>query len=127
MARPFAGKATTALIAARSGRMLTALRFRRRTVLPVVDCPNCEAKLDAPAEYRGRTVKCCQCGKSFVLRFTGHSIPLIAAKKTGRKSEPPLELKSTVSFRLPDNPTPPPEEQPAPDEKSRRKKPHRDK
>jgi hypothetical protein len=95
--------------------------------VPAVACPHCEAKLDAPDEYRGRTVKCGQCGKSFVLRFTGHSIPVIAMKRSGRPSEPAPELKSTVSFQLPDRPTPAPEEKPASSEKSRKKKPPREK
>jgi len=41
---------------------------------------------------------------SFVLRFTRHSIPNVALKFATRKSEPSAEeLKSTVSFRLPDS------------------------
>ena len=107
--------------------------------MPTVECLYCEARLDAPAEYKGRLVKCSVCGKSFVLRFTGHDMPFIAVKVSRRQSQPTPELKSTVSFRLPDTsdsgsaPKPTarvPEradpEAPVP-EKARRKKPHREK
>ena len=70
--------------------------------MPTVQCPNCCAKFDAQAEYRDRTVKCAECGKSFVLRFTRRSIPIVAVKVASRQAEREAEeLKSTVSFRLP--------------------------
>jgi hypothetical protein len=49
----------------------------------------------------GRWVKCSMCGKSFVLRFTGHDLPFVAVRFSRRQSKPAPELKSTVSFRLP--------------------------
>jgi hypothetical protein len=58
--------------------------------MPKVECPKCSAELNAPAEYKGRTVKCKECGKSFVLRFTGRSRPSHS------------DNKSTVTFRLSD-------------------------
>jgi len=104
--------------------------------MPTVACLHCEAQLDAPAELRGRLVKCSMCGKSFILRFTGRDVPIIA-KVARRQSEPPPELKSTVSFRLPDSsdsvsaaetgaPEPADPEAQVPD-KPKRKKPHREK
>ena len=107
--------------------------------MPTVECLYCEARLDAPAEYKCRLVKCSMCGKSFVLRFTGHDLPFIAVRFSRRESQPTPELKSTVSFRLPDSsdsvpaaePTPRAAEQADPEapvpEKPRRKKPHREK
>jgi hypothetical protein len=81
------------------------------STVPTADGPphadsrvHCQAKLDPPAEYKGRFVKCSMCGKSFVLRFTAHDMPFVAVRFTGRESEPAPELKSTVSFRLPDSP-----------------------
>jgi hypothetical protein len=74
--------------------------------MPTVECLHCQTPLDAPSEYRGRLVKCSLCGKSFVLRFTSHDIPAVKARAAGRRSEPPVELKSTVAFRLPDTPAP---------------------
>jgi hypothetical protein len=71
--------------------------------MPTVECLHCQAELDAPAEYKGRLVKCSLCGKSFVLRFTDHDATVIV-KVRSRQSEPAPELKSTVSFRLPDSP-----------------------
>ncbi len=71
--------------------------------MPTVACLYCEAELKAPVEYRGRTVKCAVCGKSFLLRFTNHDLSCVAVKVFDRPSEPPPELKSTVSFRLPDS------------------------
>ncbi len=68
--------------------------------MPTIVCPNCLAKLDAPAEYKGRTVKCKDCGKSFVLRFTGRNKPS-ALKFSDR---PCSSESSTVSFRLSDIP-----------------------
>jgi hypothetical protein len=107
--------------------------------MPTVECLYCETKLDAPAEYKGRLVKCSMCGKSFVLRFTGHDLPFIAVRFSRRESQPTPELKSTVSFRLPNSsdsgaaakptasaPERADSEAPAP-EKARRKKPHREK
>jgi hypothetical protein len=76
--------------------------------MPTVECLHCQAPLDAPAEYRGRLVKCSICGKSFVLRFTSHDSPVVKSRSAGRRSEPPVELKSTVAFRLPDTPAPHP-------------------
>ena len=58
--------------------------------MPKVECPKCSAELTAPADYKGRTVKCKACGKSFVLRFTGRSRPANS------------DNKSTVAFRLGD-------------------------
>jgi hypothetical protein len=66
--------------------------------MPTIECPNCFAKLDAPAEYKGRTVKCKDCGKSFVLRFTGRNKP--SALKFSDRA--PSSETSTVSFRLSD-------------------------
>jgi hypothetical protein len=37
--------------------------------MPKVECPNCSAKMDAPAEYLGRTAKCAKCGKPFTISF----------------------------------------------------------
>jgi len=37
--------------------------------MTTVKCPHCAANLSAPAEYRGRKVKCTSCGKPFVLRM----------------------------------------------------------
>jgi hypothetical protein len=76
--------------------------------MPTVECLHCQAKLDAPPEYRDRLVKCSMCGKSFVLRFTGHDLPPAIVKVATRRSEPPPELTSTVAFQLPDSPTPVP-------------------
>jgi hypothetical protein len=70
-----------------------------RRAVPRVECPNCLAKLEAPAEYKGRAVRCKSCGESFVLRFTGHNRPPIAGKFSDR---PETTDKSTVSFRLTD-------------------------
>ena len=97
--------------------------------MPTVGCLHCEAKLDAPAEYKGRLVKCSVCGKSFVLRFTGHDLPFVAVRFSRRQSEPTPELKSTVSFRLPDSPdsTSAAESTARSSEKPRRNKPHREK
>ena len=90
--------------------------------MPTVECLHCQAQLDAPPEYRERLVKCSMCGKSFVLRFTGHDIPAAKVLAARRRPEAPVELKSTVAFRLPDSPTPVPKapEQP----KVRKKKSH---
>jgi hypothetical protein len=122
---------------AHAGILSTPQRTGRH--MPTVECLYCEAKLDAPVEYKGRLVKCSVCGKSFVLRFTGHDLPFVAVKVSRRPSEPTPELRSTVSFRLPDTsdsgsaPKPTaraPEradlEAPVP-QKPRRKKPHREK
>jgi hypothetical protein len=70
--------------------------------MPTIECPNCFAKLDAPAEYKGRAVKCKECGKSFVLRFTGRNKPS-ALKFSDRAGSPD---KSTVSFQLDDGAEP---------------------
>jgi hypothetical protein len=77
--------------------------------MPTVRCPNCSAKLDAPTEYNGRSVKCKHCGQSFVLRLIGRSRTAIAGKVTDR-SPPPAE--STVSFHLANSADPVP---PAPE------------
>jgi hypothetical protein len=58
--------------------------------MPKVECPKCSAELNAPTEYKGRTVKCKECGKSFVLRFAGRNTPAHS------------DNKSTVAFRLSD-------------------------
>ena len=42
--------------------------------MPTVECPHCAARLNAPAEFRGRKVKCKNCGKSFVLRFASRNV-----------------------------------------------------
>jgi hypothetical protein len=70
--------------------------------MPTIECPNCFAKLDAPAEYKGRAVKCKECGKSFVLRFTGRNKPS-ALKLSDTAGSPD---KSTVSFQLEDDSEP---------------------
>jgi len=93
--------------------------------MPIVECLHCQAQLEAPAEYRGRLVKCSMCGKSFVLRFTGHDLPAIARKAACGQSKKTPELKSTVEFRLLDNPAPAPAEPKAAPEMQRKKKPHR--
>ena len=90
--------------------------------MPTVECLHCQAQLDAPSKFRGRLVKCSMCGKSFVLRFTGHDLPPAIVKVATRRSEPPPELKSTVAFRLPDSPTPVPKAQEQ--AKVRKKKSH---
>jgi DNA-directed RNA polymerase subunit RPC12/RpoP len=78
--------------------------------MPTVRCPNCSAKLDAPAEDKGRAVKCKHCGHSFLLRFIGRSRTAIAGKLSDQ-ARPSGE--STVSFRLADSaegaPSGPPE------------------
>jgi len=118
---------------------VVSIQQRTGRHMPTVECLYCEAKLDAPAEYKGRLVKCSMCGKSFVLRFTGHDMPFVAVRFSRRQSEPAPELKSTVSFRLPDTsdsgsaakPTVRAPERVDPQapvpEKPRRKKPHREK
>ena len=113
--------------------------------MPTVECPNCLKKLNAPLEHKGRTVKCGDCGKSFVLRFLDKDAPAISTKMVGNRSEPRTDqLKSTISFRMPQEPPPapaPPESrQPASPssagsardvqkarspQKPKRKKPHR--
>jgi DNA-directed RNA polymerase subunit RPC12/RpoP len=65
--------------------------------MPTVRCPNCSAKLDAPAEYNGRSVKCKHCGQSFVLRLIGRSRTAVAGKAADRS---PPQADSTVSFHL---------------------------
>jgi hypothetical protein len=45
--------------------------------MPMVECPNCAAKLDAPAKAEGHTIRCPQCGEVFVLRFPVRSDPVI--------------------------------------------------
>jgi len=70
--------------------------------MPIVECPYCEARLEAPAENKGRLVKCSKCGKSFVLRFTDHDATVIV-KVRSRQSEPAPELETTVVFRPPDS------------------------
>jgi len=96
--------------------------------MPIVECLHCQAQLDAPAEYRGRMVKCSICGKLFVLRFTAHDEPMISVKASHRQSESAPELKSTVSFNLADSAKPAPSVDPKASrpEKTRRKKPHRE-
>ena len=71
--------------------------------MPTIERPNCFAKLDGPAEYKGRAVKCKECGKSFVLRFTGRNKPsaLKFSDQAGSHD------KSTVSFQLDDGAEPP--------------------
>jgi hypothetical protein len=83
--------------------------------MPTIECPNCFAKLDAPAEYKGRTVKCKDCGKSFVLRFTGRHKPS-ALKFSDRAGSPD---NSTVSFQLDDGAQPAPGPSNAPGGKSK--------
>jgi hypothetical protein len=43
----------------------------------MVECPSCVAKLNAPAETEGHTIRCPQCGEVFVLRFPVRSDPVI--------------------------------------------------
>jgi hypothetical protein len=63
----------------------------------IVTCPNCESKLDAPVEQKGRMVKCAKCGHAFILRFAGHdemqSIMVQVSRR--RRSK---ETDSTVLF-----------------------------
>lgn len=47
---------------------------REGHALPTVECPHCAARLNAPAEFKDRKVKCKNCGKSFVLRFTSRGV-----------------------------------------------------
>ena len=84
--------------------MLAGIRRPQSTgrAMPTFECPYCEAKLNAPAEYKGRRVKCSKCGKSFVLRFTDRDATVIV-KVRSRQSEPAPELKTTVVFRPPDS------------------------
>jgi Zn-finger nucleic acid-binding protein len=45
--------------------------------MPMVECPNCAAKLNAPATAEGHTIRCPQCGEVFMLRFAVRSDPVI--------------------------------------------------
>jgi hypothetical protein len=45
--------------------------------MPMVECPSCVAKLDAPAGAEGHTIRCPKCGEVFVLRFPARSDPVI--------------------------------------------------
>jgi hypothetical protein len=68
--------------------------------VPTVECPHCFVRLNAPAEYKGRKVKCKNCGKQFVLRFasrsvsTGSTINLDNEDLTGTLVEPQLTNRS---------------------------------
>ncbi len=56
--------------------------------MPKVECPKCSAKLDAPAEYEGRTAKCARCGMPFVLSFKATRQPITA--KVPPLPDPPV-------------------------------------
>jgi Zn-finger nucleic acid-binding protein len=45
--------------------------------MPMVECPNCAAKLNASATAEGHTIRCPQCGEVFVLRFPVRSDAVI--------------------------------------------------
>jgi hypothetical protein len=64
--------------------------------MPKVQCPKCAAELRAPAEYKGREVRCKKCGKAFVLRFStrGKAATAKSAARDVTKGD------STVSYRL---------------------------
>jgi hypothetical protein len=67
--------------------------------MPRVECPSCVAKLDAPAEAEGHTIRCPACGEVFVLRFA-------ASGKTSGAPEPPATTgAATDAFTLSDAPT----------------------
>jgi DNA-directed RNA polymerase subunit M/transcription elongation factor TFIIS len=68
--------------------------------MPTVECPKCEANLDAPAEYMGRNVRCAKCGHSFILRFSGHDMHTISVKVAERP--PAKDDESTIVFLPPD-------------------------
>jgi len=119
--------------------MLAGVRRPQSTgrAMPIVECPYCEAKLKALAEYKGHQVKCSKCGKSFVLRFTDHDATIIA-KASRRPAELPPGLETTVVFPKPDSsksasaaePTaraPEPSEPEAPAPEKPTKKPHGEK
>jgi hypothetical protein len=68
--------------------------------MPTVECPKCEANLNAPAEYKGRNVRCTKCGHSFILRFSGHDLDTISVKVPVKP--PAKDEDSTISFCPPD-------------------------
>jgi hypothetical protein len=68
--------------------------------MPTVECPKCEANLNAPAEYKGRNVKCAKCGHSFILRFSGHDFDTISGKVPVKPSA--KDEDSTILFCPPD-------------------------
>jgi hypothetical protein len=69
--------------------------------MPKVQCPKCAAELRAPAEYKGRQVRCKKCGKAFVLRFSGRNKS--TAGKTAARDVAASD--STVLYRLAPGPT----------------------
>jgi hypothetical protein len=80
--------------------------------MPKVECPKCGKALSAPANYKGRTVKCKACRYSFLLGSTGSTSTVeIAADKSDLSDN-----QSTVAFRLncdPKSDERPPRETPA--------------
>ncbi len=73
--------------------------------MPTVKCPHCAVKLNAPAEYNGRKVKCTNCGKAFVLRFVdrtaatgGSTIDLFEGEELAPSVlEPPTAVKLSIT------------------------------
>jgi hypothetical protein len=73
--------------------------------MPTVKCPHCAAKLNAPAEYNGRKVKCTNCGKAFVLRFPdrtaatgGSTMDLFDEDEVAKPIlEPPTAVKMSIT------------------------------
>jgi hypothetical protein len=71
--------------------------------MPTVQCPRCTASLNAPAEYKGRKVKCTNCRHAFVLRFgdaastAGSTIFDEDLSATPIPKDPPTSVKMSIA------------------------------